>query len=449
MRPAPWQAGKSLSAEAQAGIRRRAIFECCKWDPQVEDVCTLAPAPLIISRQVWRELAELASRLAAETLAMEAELLQRPELHGQLALPRALRKHLRRAQAFPSADPAVRVMRFDFHWTTEGWSISETNSDVPGGFVEAGGVAALVAEHFNGTELPGNPTVALTEAFRRKAGAEARVGLVHATAFTDDRQVMVYLARHLERAGLHPHLVAPDHLVWRDDRPALPAEWGASPLDLLFRFFPAEWLPDLPARSAWPHLLGRARVPLCNPATALLTQSKRLPLVWDQLQTPHPTWLALLPETRDPREVNWQLSNEWVVKPALGRVGDLVGIVGVTRETEWRGIRPWLRWHASHWVAQRRFAAVPVTLADQPGFPCLGVYTVGTEACGIYGRIARRPLIDHSAQDIAVLLEPRTGAPLSETHVLNCSPSQVEHHQNPSAANGGRREEIYGPNPVV
>ncbi|NUP91036.1 MAG: glutathionylspermidine synthase, partial [Candidatus Sumerlaeia bacterium] len=67
-----------LAPEAFTEVRRRAIFDCCKWDPQVEDVSVLAPYPLLLHRAAWRELAEAAEALAAETQTAERELLERP-----------------------------------------------------------------------------------------------------------------------------------------------------------------------------------------------------------------------------------------------------------------------------------------------------------------------------------------------------------------------------------
>ncbi|HEU4532669.1 MAG TPA: hypothetical protein VFS00_01080, partial [Polyangiaceae bacterium] len=119
-------------------------LEHCKWDAQVGDETTLAAFPLLIGAATWRELAAASERLAGELVACERELLARPELHRRLALPRPLSKLLRAGG--PSATPAAcRVMRFDFHWTTEGWLVSEVNSDVPGGYTEAENFSALMA----------------------------------------------------------------------------------------------------------------------------------------------------------------------------------------------------------------------------------------------------------------------------------------------------------------
>jgi hypothetical protein len=134
-----------------------------------------------------------------------------------------------------------------------------------------------------------------------------------------------------------------------------------------------------------------------------------MPLVWDELQLAIPTWRRLLPETRDPRAVDWHVDLDWVIKPALGRVGDMVGVHGATAAEDWRAIRRSVRWHPQHWVAQRQFESLPVLVDGEPWHICLGVYTIDGHAAGIYGRAARQPLINHLACDVAVLLaDPET-----------------------------------------
>lgn len=402
----PWQPAEPVRPDDFVQVRRRALFECCKWDPQVEDVATLSPFPLLLRRDAWDEIAGLAERLAAETAAAEEELLRRPELHRDLGLPRAVRRALKGARAQGVSPGIARVLRFDFHWTREGWRISEANTDVPGGFNEGSGFARLMSPHYPGTELPGDPAGRLAEAVSLATPPGAAVALVHATAYSDDRQVMVFLAREIEARGRRAVLAAPDHLRWKEGRAEVAAGWFAGEAGAVVRFFPGEWLPNLPRSCGWKHFFRGARTPVSNPASALLTQSKRFPLVWNRLETPLPAWRSLLPETRDPREADWR-DGGWVLKPALGRVGDGIGISGATTEAEWRPIRKAVRWYPRGWAAQRRFEAVPFESAEGPCFPCVGVYTVDGRTTGAYGRIARRPLIDHLAQDAAVLLVPR------------------------------------------
>jgi len=365
----------------------------------------LADFALVLPREVWRELGELSERLAREALAAEEELLGRPDLHGALGLPRTIRAALGEARVLGPARGAARAMRFDFHWTSGGWRISEVNSDVPGGFIEASGFSALAAD-LRGLELAGDPTRAISRALAQATPVGGTIGLVHATAYTDDRQVMLQLARALEACGRHTCLLDPTQVQWRAGRAQAATEWFEGPLDALARFYPAEWLCCASARTRWRSFFRGSHTPLSNPGAALLIQSKRFPLVWERLATPLPTWRALLPETRSPRDADWRSNPEWIVKPALGRVGEAVGLRDVVEPRQWRDIARSARWFPSAWVAQRRFEAVPVDLQGERAWPCIGVYVVDGRAAGIYGRIARRPLVDARAQDIAVLVKP-------------------------------------------
>ena len=401
---APLRAGPLLAADEFAHVRRRTIFECCKWDPQFEDVRTLAPFPLVLDAETWRALAVDAVQLGRETLAVESELLQRPDLHAELSLAHSVRRALQQALQAGATPGIARTLRFDFHPTAEGWRISEVNSDVPGGFIEAQGFTALMAEVCPHLRPAGMPADVLVESVTAAIGPRAAIGLVHATAYSDDRQVMTYLQQAFERRGTMTHLVSPQQVAWTGGRATLSCDWGNGLLDALVRFYPAEWLPELSRRSDWMHYFAGGQTPLCNPATALLTQSKRLPLVWDRLQTPFPTWRRCLPETRSPRGVDWRSNGTWLVKPALGRVGEDVAVRGATPATAWRRIARSARWFPRHWVAQRRFESLPVETPLGPMHVCLGIFVIGGRAAGIYGRMARVPLIDARAYDVAVLI---------------------------------------------
>jgi len=402
----PWLPVTPLGNAEFAQLRRRAIFECDKWDPQVGDVGVVARAPLVMRTSAWTEVAEMAAALARETLAAEAELMTRPDLHRRLGLPRAVRRALAVAASAGGSRGAARLVRFDFHFTDEGWRISEANTDVPGGLNEASGFAALMAPHYPWAASTGDPAGAYCDALIAAARSAAPVlALVHATAYSDDQQMMTYLARRLEARGARVHLASPAHIRWQDGRARLDAAWWRGPIDLVVRFFPSEWLHMLPARSGWAHYFAGSLTPIANPSTAMLTQTKRFPLVWDDLRTPLPTWRALLPETRDPRKAPWRQGREWVLKPALGRVGEGVGVPEAIEARDWTRIKRGATWFPSQWVAQRRFRTAAMDTPEGDSFPCLGVYTVDDRVVGAYGRLAPRPLIDARATDAAVFIE--------------------------------------------
>ena len=144
--------------------------------------------------------------------------------------------------------------------------------------------------------------------------------------------------------------------------------------------------------------------PISNPAVALLSQSKRLPLVWDKLKTPLRAWRRLLPECAEPRTVPWETDKTWIVKPALGRVGNGIGMRECITAKDWNEIRKQATTRPGQWVAQKRFQTLPLPSPSGDVHPCLGVYTIDGKVAGAYGRLAARPLIDHQAQDVAILI---------------------------------------------
>ena len=399
----PFRAVEPFPGAVAAVIRRRAIFECCKWDPQVEDVATIADAPIVVDAADWRELVTSAERLAGEVVAAEEELRHRPELHRTLGLPWTVRRLFSRAPPHP-VSAAPRFIRFDFHHSDSGWRISEANTDVPGGLNEASGLPRLVAPHVPDARSAGDVAGCYADATLASLPRGAHMALIHATAYSDDRQVMAYLAGCLQQRGARVSLVSPAHLRWRDGRAALDTAWSSDAVDAVLRFYPAEWMCNLPRACGWPSYFASTSTPVSNPASALLTQTKRFPLTWEALRTPLPAWRALLPETRDPRDVRWRGSEEWVLKPALGRVGEDVLIAGVTPAQDATRIARDVRRHPSHWIAQRRFVATPMRVGDKDCYPSIGVYTVNGRVAGAYGRIADKPLIDARARDAAVLI---------------------------------------------
>jgi len=403
----PLRAGPTLPPEAFAPIRRRMVLNCCKWDPQVGDVSTLAPFPLLIGRADWQQLCSTAEGLARELIAAEAELLGRPDLHRKVAVPRPLRNALAEARNRGATPAAVRTLRFDFHWTPDGWRISEVNSDVPGGFAEASELTRLFADSFGPSmnlAVPGDPAAAWADAVAVAAGG-APVALLSAPGFMEDFQVVSYMATRLVERGVAAHLAAPSQLAWAAGHASLRAAWYDGPLGAVVRFFQAEWMARLPRSCTWRPLVAGGRTPVTNPGTSVLTESKRFPLAWEHLAAALPTWRRLLPETRDPRDAPWRRDDGWLLKTAFCNTGDTVAARDLVLPQRWRAAaRAAFLW-PGQWVAQRRFETVPLATPSGDVHPCVGVYTIDGRACGAYTRVATRAVIDYRAIDVALLVE--------------------------------------------
>lgn len=398
------QAGHCLARKEWLDLQKRAIFDFGKWDIQCEDHSVLAPFPLLMERETAEFLNETAEALAKEAFEAEAEILSQPNILDRLGLPRALRKAFRKNASALHGRPEVRVMRFDFHLTVEGWRISEVNADVPGGFVEASGWNSLFAESLSGAIAPPAPSKVYAQAIHRAVGANALVAFVHATAYSDDRQVMHHLARYFHQQDLRVCLLSPVHLRWEDGHARIQSAFATGWPDAIIRFFPAEWLPNLRPEERWRPYFEMTKTVLSNPATAIVLQTKRFPLIWDGLQTDLSTWRKMLPETRELGGLDGAFDETWVLKPALGRVGEGVGIHGITVHAELLRLAREARRRPQGWIVQKRFNTLPMLTAAGPKYPCIGVFTIGGKAAGFYGRIADCPIINQNAQDVAVLV---------------------------------------------
>lgn len=400
--PDPYRFGPKLPPAEWQQVKLDSIFKCCKWDIQSDDHCVLANFPLLLKNGQWQILCNLAEALASETDAAERELLARPDLHGELNIPRKARDLLRTSTRAPAA--AARVMRFDFHLTSEGWKISEVNADVPGGYIEASGITALFSQQYKNYFLPPNPADAYADAIHALVGDNALTAMVYATVYSDDHQVMQFLSTRLALRNVRTALVGPAQLDWNAGNARLRSSCGDRSVDAIIRFYPAEWLPDVGRKPQWSSYFADSATPISNPATAMLVQSKRLPLVWNALRTELKHWRALLPSTRGIREIDGKEADQWVIKPIFGRVGEDVYVPGVTTRLDFeRTLRSAMK-HPREWIAQQKFTAVPLCFEGEEFYPSIGVFTINGRAAGAYGRIARKPLIDNEAQDIPILL---------------------------------------------
>jgi glutathionylspermidine synthase len=406
--------GTRIDSEAFASIRRRMILDFCKWDPQVGDVSTLCDFPLVLSRRAWHELARAAELLTHETLAMENALLDRPELWGRLGLPRRLRQMLQRSSDEAVTPAACRVMRFDFHPTRDGWRISEVNSDVPGGFSEASAFPRMIAQHVEEAEPAGDPAEMLVESLGRIAAANGRaIALLAAPGFMEDQQVVSVLARRLRHRDVNAIIAEPRSVEWIDGRALLRSSGYDAQIGAIVRFYQGEWLARISRRFGCRNLFVGARTPLTNPGCAILTESKRLPVVWNALRVACPTWKRLLPETRDPCDAPWSRDEGWLLKTAFCNTGDSVTARDLIPKRTWR--RRWfdVLLNPGQWIAQRRFETTAFDTPIGPVYPCIGVYTIDGKACGIYGRLSTGPVVTYAAMDVAVLVE-RESEELSE-----------------------------------
>ncbi len=395
----------SIPENQYSDYRYDVIFKAYKWDPQVGDHNTVSKHVVLMDQETAEQLAAWSEQLSEETMSKEEALIHNLSIVKKLGLPGKIFKALKNLSGYNRNDH-VRLMRFDFHPTTTGWAISEVNSDVPGGLAEASILPSIAAKYFEEYQPGVNILDSLTKAFQEKTEKDSTIAFVHATSYSDDRQVMQCLSDHFNKNEFRTVFAGPDHMKWSDKKPVSILNDLQGKIDGIVRFFPLEWLTNLPRSYNWKGYFD-CEVPSCNHPAAILTQSKRLPLIWDQMGVDIPMWKTLLPETREPKKVTRQ-DKDWIFKPALGRVGEGISIHGVVPEKELIKIEKAAHKEPVNWVAQRKFDSRPLTTEEgDTCHLCIGVFTVDGKFAGFYGRISQYPRIDSNAEDIPVLVAKR------------------------------------------
>jgi len=398
LKPIPW--------EKYDDYRLEVIFGAYKWDPQVYDTNTISKNILFLSPETADLLGNLAERLAAETMLTEEALSENHKLAARLGIPRSILRGLKLIKGY-RRENHVRLMRFDFHPTDNGWAVSEVNSDVPAGMAEASILPAIALKYGAGGTEGGDVVKSICEAYAPLVPANGRIAFVHATAFVEDTQMMRCLASAFERRGFEAVYAAPNQIGRQGDRAVSLVSGTEGGIDGIVRYFPVEWLRNYSGFYKWKGYFTSA-LPSCNHPIALYSQSKRVPLVWAQLGVPCPTWRELLPETVEPRSVK-RMDKGFIYKPAMGRVGSGITIPEALTAKEYAKYTKAARRFPKHWVAQRRFNSIP--LMDGQGEEyhlCLGVFTVNGKRAGFYARTSRLPRVDEKAIDTPVLIDKET-----------------------------------------
>ncbi|MBR6253642.1 MAG: glutathionylspermidine synthase family protein [Clostridia bacterium] len=386
--------------------RLDAMFDCYKWDPYFLDNNTIAQHVLILTKEEHELLKKYTEELDEETRNGEVFLNAHKEYIKPLALPRGIRKDINNITNY---DPQknIRLMRYDFHPVENGdFALSEVNSDVPGGFAESSLLPVLAKNTIgenNYTNIDFSES--LINAIVSKTKANGNIMLVHCTSYSDDRQVMQFLGDKLEKLGFHILYGAGDHVVFKDNEAYSILSGNECKLDAIIRFTPLEWMIGMKPKRWGGYFY--TTTTSCNHPIAIYAQTKRFPLVWDELEKngiSMQTWRKLLPDTIEVKDVKGK--EGYIFKPACGRVGENISIKEACSKEEYSKILKDVKRHPKQYLAQKMFKSRPIKSDDGEEFHvCLGSYSVDGKHAGYYARLSRLPRIDSNAQDIPVLIE--------------------------------------------
>lgn len=375
-------------------------FRFHKWDIYLSGKLRILPEALTLTREEHAGAVEACTRLNAALARVADQARREPDSYRWLGIPPALD-----ALIEAELEQPFQLARYDLVPTDEGWMVPEFNEDAPGGFNESVAASALFAPVLASGQVTGD----FGECFLDGMPGGRRCGLVYATGYAEDLQHMLVLADLLKSRGVEPVLGSPDQLSCGPiGRPRL----QGVPIDWILRFFPGEWYPFLAELRAWRRAV--ARIPVVNPLSRLLRQSKGLYAYWRQAQgidpadreilnqhTPHTELFRaeLLPVLTEERE-------HWVLKQMFGRMGDAVVMGRRSTPRDWdRAMGAALR-EPGRWIAQRAFVPLPLpTSAGALQYPVLGVYLVNGAFAGHYSRADEAGFTTHEAHYVVTAVE--------------------------------------------
>jgi glutathionylspermidine synthase len=325
---------------------------------------------------------------------------------------------MRLAAAAHRAGDHAALMRVDLLLGADGvFRACEINADCPGGHNEATGLPRLcqTAGFWQGL----NPTVLLEELTTRLAALADRPGpgrgtvaLLYATAYAEDLQVCALIERALRERGLHTVRCPATAPRLQGDAVYV----GTTPVAVLYRFFPMEYMDGQRNLEGLITAVEDGRVRTLSSFSHIYSQSKlsfarawarrdELLLADQRALAEHTPLTVELPDL--PADQLLRERAQWVIKRALGRVGDEVFVGELFDDDDWANLNLAVQ-AAVHGPAQERWVAqrfVPqTTLATPYGdrLLTLGVYVLDGRFVGYFARLSPFSHVSHEALCVPV-----------------------------------------------
>lgn len=404
----PADAGDPLGV---ASLARELADKYLIWDAFVAGQRRVDVHPLVLSRAL-HDAAVRAAEGVVRVIGRIAERAHDDETErAHYALPHDA---VRLAAASRDGGDRASLMRVDLLLDETGaWRACEINADCPGGHNEALGLPRLArAAGFMAGANPTHVVERLVERLRELAQGGA-VGLVYATAYAEDLQVCALLKRELERRGVQAVLAAPTQPRLRRGEVLV----GRTPVRVLYRYFPTEWMDGQKNLGGLVDALASGRLKTLTAFSHLYTQSKlAFARAWAHGATLDDEDRAIL-DAHVPYSVDLSAIDRaevvgdrarWVVKRAMGRVGDQVFVGPTYAQDDWTptvdAIRA-LRADGQAWLAQRFVKQRPIPTPWGNRFVTLGAYVEGGRFAGYFARITRDSHVSHDALCVPVFHE--------------------------------------------
>jgi glutathionylspermidine synthase len=386
------------------------------WDAFVAGESRVSLHPLVLSATLHRSAVQAAESVVKALRTVSLRALDDPR---ERALYGFHPDVVRLARASHIAGDDACLSRVDLLLDDRlAWKACEINADCPGGHNEAMGLPRLSRREGSPPGLnPTNVVHALASRLRaiarRADGSEGLVAMVFATAYAEDLQVCALVKQAVEALGGRAILSPPTAPRFNGGYLRI----GAERVDALYRFFPTEYMEEQSNVDAIGQAVSCGAVRTLSNFSRMFDQSKlSMARAWalhHELDIDCRTAIeTFLPETFDVMELRASMlvrdQQEWVIKRALGRVGDEVFVGRVCEPEEWeRAVKEVcrLRLLGERWIAQRFVSQTPIPTPWGRMLATVGAYVLDGRFVGYFSRVTPTSHVSHDALCVPVFVE--------------------------------------------
>lgn len=394
---------------AEAGLQGELARKYFVWDAFVGGERRVDIHPLVLSRQLHEDAifaAENVVRMvgaAASRAHVDPEEAARYGLHSDV---------LRLAAASHSQKDDAGLVRVDLLLGEDGgWRACEINADCPGGHNEAFALPRLARAA--GFSRGRNPTLLMRALATRieglvtdDHGTRGSVGLIFATAYAEDLQVCALIKRALDERGIKAVLAPPTAPRYRDGKVMI----RDTEIRALYRYFPAEYMEGQANVPGLIEAIEAGKLRTISSFSQIFMQSKlafarACKASEDGLFPADRALLAAhVPATFEVGEIEPERlaieRSDWVVKRALGRVGDEVFVGSLIADADWVRLLADVRVRVAEgetWIAQRFIRQRAIETPWGPRLVTLGAYVLDGSFVGYFARLTRDSHVSHDA----------------------------------------------------